>query len=66
MRSIAWLLSAIALVMLVVLVHRFTETGGPGPKTWAFAVLTIIVIIAAVVQWRRATAAPEPRVPPAT
>ncbi len=52
MRNAAVVLAILAIVMLVLLVRRFME-GSPGPKTWAFCVATLVVIVASFLLWRR-------------
>jgi len=53
MRTIPLVLTAIAVAMLITIVWRLG--GGPlGPKSYGFIVVTVAVIIAAFMSWRRA------------
>lgn len=53
MRTIPLLLTAIAVAMLATIAWRLG--GGPmGPKSYGFIVVTVAVIIAALMSWRRA------------
>ena len=52
MRMIPIALTALAAIMLITIAWRVT--GGPlGPKSYGFIAVTVAVIIAAVVSWRR-------------
>lgn len=65
MRNVALLLTLLTVAMVVVLIRRLLEAGAPGPKTWVFAALTVVALIATVRQWRRtrAVAGPAPAPP---
>ena len=56
MRTIPLILTAIAVAMLATIAWRLG--GGPlGPKSYGFIVVTVAVIIAALMSWRRAKVA---------
>ena len=55
MRTIPLVLTVIALAMLSTIAWRLG--GGPlGPKSYGFIVVTIAVIVAAIMSWRRTKA----------
>ena len=57
MRTIPLVLTAIAVAMLITIVWRLG--GGPlGPKSYGFIVVTVAVIIAALMSWRRSASPP--------
>lgn len=56
MRNLALALSALSLVMVAVLLWRVSR-GSIGTRTLLFGCLTAAVVVACVVQWRRAAAA---------
>ena len=62
-RSFAWLMTAVAVAMLVVSGARISRGWPVGPKTYAFLLATVVVIVIAIFAWRRANAdtRPEPR-----
>jgi len=62
-RSFAWLMTAVAVAMIVVSGARISRGLPAGPKTYAFLVATVVVIVIAILAWRRANTdrRPEPR-----
>lgn len=53
MRTTPLVLAGVAVLMLIALGWRLM--GGPlGPRTYAFIALTVAVLVAAVISWRRA------------
>lgn len=53
MRTTPLVLAGVAVVMILVLGWRLT--GGPlGPRSYAFIALTVAVLVAALISWRRA------------
>lgn len=55
MRTIPLVLTAVAVAMLITIAWRLG--GGPlGPKSYGFIVVTVAVVIAAIMSWRRARA----------
>ena len=55
-RPLAWLMTVVSLVMIVVLLMRVNRGWPAGPKTYAFIAATLVVIVATVMAWRRAAA----------
>ena len=55
-RTLAWLTSVLSVGMIVVLIMRVRRGWPAGPKTYAFIAATVIVIIVAIIAWRRAGA----------
>jgi hypothetical protein len=62
-RSFAWFMTAVAVAMIVVSGARISRGWPAGPKTYAFLVATVVVIVIAIFAWRRANTdtRPEPR-----
>jgi len=62
-RSFAWFMTAIAVAMIVVSGARISRGWPAGPKTYTFLVATVVVIVIAIMAWRRANTdkPPEPR-----
>ena len=55
-RSFAWLMTAVSVAMVIVISARINRGWPAGPKTYTFIVATLLVIIIAIVAWRRANA----------
>jgi thiamine transporter ThiT len=55
-RPIAWLMTALSLVMIAVVIMRVRRGWPAGPKTYAFIAGTVTVIVVAIVTWRRPSA----------
>jgi len=53
-RSFAWFMTAVAVAMVVVSGARISRGWPAGPKTYAFLVATVVVIVIAILAWRRA------------
>lgn len=58
-RMLAWLLVGLSVVMLIVVAMRVNRGWPAGPKTYAFIVATVVVIIAAIAAWRRRDGRPN-------
>jgi hypothetical protein len=56
-------MTAVAVAMIVVSGARISRGLPAGPKTYAFLVATVVVIVIAILAWRRANTdtRPEPR-----
>jgi len=56
-------MTAIAVAMIVVSGARISRGWPAGPKTYTFLVATVVVIVIAIMAWRRANTdkPPEPR-----
>jgi hypothetical protein len=52
-RSLAWFMTAVAVAMIVVSGARLSRGGPAGPKTYAFLVATVVVIVIAIFAWRK-------------
>jgi sugar phosphate permease len=51
-------MTVVSIVMVAVLGARFSR-GWPGPRTYTFIVATIVVIVIAIMAWRRVNAEPR-------
>ena len=59
-RSFAWFMSAVALGMTVVSGARISRGWPAGPKTYTFLLATLVVIVIAILAWRRVNAVTQP------
>lgn len=59
--SFAWFMTAVAVVMAVVSGARISRGWPAGPMTYTFLLATVVVVLTAILAWRRANANTQPR-----
>ena len=59
-RSFAWFMTAIAVAMAVVSGARISRGWPAGAKTYTFLLATVVVIVIAILAWRRVNAVTPP------
>lgn len=60
-RSVAWFMTAVVVVMVVVSGALISRGWPVGAKTYTFLMATVLVIVIAILVWRRANAHTQPR-----
>ena len=60
-RSFAWLMTAVAVAMVVVSGARINRGWPAGARTYTFLLATVLVIVIAILAWRRANTDTQPR-----